>query len=269
MPLGMCLDAGAPHSAGRVVGFQPCASTTTPRQQWGYTDGATFEGTADGRTLDGYCFTVQGPDAPGSLVVLASAAGSSCGPGSVDVETFQPEAGVGVGAAGPAAGQLVNAGRFGRCLDVPERDVGVGYLVAAACIQTSDPAGVGWSQKWTVPEPAGAAGRTGRIATGAPAGPYCLQSPGSTAAGQYVRLAPCPTGATPVSMTWTVYADTGRSATSYRITDGYGYCLLPTDRTGVQPGEIVVAPCTGSTLQKWNAPPSLPGALPLTDIAEA
>jgi hypothetical protein len=60
---------------------------------------------------------------------------------------------------------------------------------------------------------------------------------------------------------WTVYGDTGNYATSYRIVDSFGYCLIPTDLEKVPPdthtdgtAKVKVAVCDTSELQKWNAP---------------
>lgn len=275
-PLGMCLDAGSPHAAGRVVTFQPCASTTEPRQQWSINDSANFEGTTNGQTLDGFCFNVQTPNTPGSFVVLGT--GANCRKGYDNIETFQPEAAVGAGAAGAAAGQLVNFSQFGRCLDVTEQNVNFAYLIAWPCKQAPDPTKVAWNQKWALPViPEKASSATGRITTN-PGSLYCLQSPGSTAAGQYVRSVACPAGDPPENMTWTVFGDTGSYASSYRIQDHHGYCLAPTDPAAMPPdlypkgqviSKIVVTACTGSTLQKWNAPPNIQQSLPLKDVGES
>jgi hypothetical protein len=273
-PLGLCLDAGAvPHVAGRVVQFQPCATTTQPQQQWSLNDAANFEGTADGVALDGFCFNVQTANSTGSFVVLGSAATGTCRGANDNTQTFSPEAAVGAGAAGASAGQLVNLNQFGRCLAVTEQNVGYPYLVAWPCKQAPNPANIGWDQRWTLP----AAGVPGRIVT-SPGGNYCLSSPGSVAPGQYPTLVACPPGvATPLNLSWTVYANTGTYATSYRIMDAFGYCLAPTDPgaappdlypNGQQISKLVVATCGGSTLQKWNAPPDVMQALPLKDIGE-
>ncbi len=279
MPLGMCLDAGTPQAVGLVVKFQACASTTSPQQQWSINDSANFEGTNDGIGLNGLCFNVQSQNVPGSFVVLGSVSGSDCRQGYDNIETFSPDASVGAGAAGPGSGQLVDFSQFGRCLDVTEQNVGASYLIAWPCKQAPDPSNITWNQKWTLPAISATTGSgTGRITTTKPSsGTYCLQSPGSTAAGQYVRVVLCP-GSTPVNMTWTVYGDTGSYETGYRIKDGYGNCLSPTDPDATPPdfytgggqqiSKIVVATCSGSTLQKWNAPPNILQSLPLKDIGE-
>lgn len=277
-PLGMCLDAGSPQAVGSVVKLQPCAATTQPKQQWSFNDGANFEGTADGRTLDGYCFNVQSPNTPGSFVVLGSVAASTCHKAYDNIETFSPDAAVGAGAAGAANSQLVNFSEFGRCLDVTEQNVSYSYLIAWPCKQAPDPTNVLWNQRWTLPSIAATASSgTGRITTNPSAGLYCLQSPGTTAAGSYVKLTACPTGTIPADLTWTVYTNTGSYATSYRIMDSNGYCLAPTDPAATSPdfypngqsiSKSVLVVCSGSTLQKWNAPANLLQSTPLKDIGE-
>jgi hypothetical protein len=278
LPLGMCLDAGTPHAEGNIVKLQQCASTTIPQQQWSINESANFEGTADGVTLDGYCFNVQTPNAAGSFVVLGSAAKSECLRGYDNIQAFAPEASVGAGAAGASSGQLVNLAEYGRCMDVTDQDVTANYLIAWPCLQAPDPSTVSWNQKWALPAVVtGGVSAPGAITTDPGSGPYCLQSPGSTAAGSYVTIAKCPSGSTPLSMTWTVYRNTGVYETSYRIKDGHGYCLSPTDPDAPSPdfapkgsetSKIVVATCSGSTLQKWNAPPFILQSLPLKDIGE-
>jgi hypothetical protein len=279
MPLGMCLDAGSPHAVGSAVKLQQCASTTQPKQQWSYNDSTNFEGTSDGSTLDGYCIDVQSPNTAGSFVVLGSIASGGCRSGGYDnIQTWSPDAAVGAGAAGASSGQLVNFSEFGRCLDVTEQTVSYAYLIAWPCKQAPNAANVLWNQKWALPTIAATASSgTGRITTNPSGGLYCLQSPGTTAAGSYVKLAACPVGSTPANLTWTVYTDTGSYPTSYRIVDSYGYCLAPTDPSAASPdfyanghsiSKSIVTTCSGSTLQKWNAPPNLLQSLPLKDIGE-
>jgi hypothetical protein len=285
-PLGMCLDAGTPHVAGAVVKFQPCSAVTRPQQQWSYNDYGNFEGTTDGTTLDGFCFNVDSASAGGqsnnsqnvgNFIILGRVGNQKCRRSYDNIQNFFPDPPVGAGAAGAAVGQVVNYAQFGRCMDVTHSDVNHRYLIVWPCMQAPHTANIGWSQKFSLPAvPVGGISATGRITT-SPGTLYCLRSPGSTAAGQYVTVAPCPSGSTPLNMTWTVYADTGVYETSYRIQDAYGYCLSPTDPTATPPdlysefpaiSKIVVAPCTGSTMQKWNAPPGISNAQPLKDIGE-
>jgi type II secretory pathway pseudopilin PulG len=272
-PLGMCLDAGSPHAAGSLVQFQPCSATTKPQQQWSLNDSANFEGTTDGVNLDNLCFNVQSQNTAGSLVVLGATSAGKCHKAPYDnIQTFSPEAAVGAGAAGPAAGQLVNFKQFGRCIDVTDQRTDRGFLIVWPCKQAPNPANVRWNQKFALP----AFGVPGRITTN-PGSLYCLQSPGSVAPARYVQTVICPGNGMPPNMTWTVYGDTGSYVTGYRIIDGFGNCLTPTDPTATPPdlfnagqqiSKLVVAPCSASTLQKWNAPPNILQALPLKDIGE-
>ena len=271
LPLGMCLDAGKPHAAGSLVQFQQCGTTTKPQQQWSINDQANFEGTSDGVNLDGLCFNVQTSNTAGSLVVLGAKASGKCYGGYDIVQTFSPEAAVGAGAAGASSGQIVNFNQFGRCIDVTEQNPDKGYLIDWPCKQAPNAANVAWNQKFTLPT----AGSSGRITTTKSTTTYCLQSPASIAAGKYVQTIKCPNTGTPTNMTWTVYGDTGAYLTSYRIVDGFGYCLAPTDPAvdpytggGVAISKLVVATCSGSTAQKWNAPPNILQAVPLKDLAE-
>jgi hypothetical protein len=275
--LGMCLDAGTPQAAGKVLAFQSCATTTKPQQQWSFNDNANFEGTADGSTLDGLCFNAQSPNVSGSFVILAARSASKCYGAYDNIQTFSPDAAVGAGAAGVAADstgamQLVNFKEFGRCLDVTGQNVTSTFLIAWPCKQAPNMNNVAWNQKWTLPS------STGTLYTTKSGTKYCLRSPLSTASGQYVTIVTCPTGTTPANLSWTVYTDTGTYATSYRIIDDSGYCLQPTDPTaspadlfasGNLISKIVVVACTASTLQKWNAPANIVPAPPLKDLGES
>ena len=97
----------------------------------------------------------------------------------------------------------------------------------------------------------------------------------SAALYQYVTTKAC-TGAS--NQQWTVYGNTDQYATSYQIVDGTGrYCLQPRD-PNADPADlfqavnkvakIYVAPCDGSTLQKWNADKNIIGGLALKDVTE-
>jgi hypothetical protein len=278
LPLGMCLDAGKPEVAGAVVAFLPCGTTTLPQQQWSINDSANFEGTNDGVNLNGLCLNVQSPNTANSPVILGSASAGTCRQGYDNKETFSPEASVGAGAAGASTGQLVNFYEFGRCVDVTEQNVNYGYLIAWPCKQAPNPANVTWNQKYSLPAiVTGSSSATGAITT-KPSTLYCLRSPGSTATGQYVKTVSCTSGSYTADEMWTVYGDTGSYATAYRIMDSYGYCLAATDPTvtnpdfyphGSQISKIVVAACSASTLQKWNAPANVALASPLKDLGES
>lgn len=272
-PLGMCLDADVPHAVGSLVRFEPCATTTTPSQQWSINDEGNFEGTTDGRSLDGFCFNVQNGNNKGSFVILSR----NCRNGADEVRTFAPESSVGAGAAGAGSGQLVNFKQFGRCLDVTEFNLTKGYMIAWPCKQAPDPTYVRWNQRFALPstDPVTGVG-VGRIVTNADGPEYCLRSPKSTAAGQYVIFTGCTGGD---DQLWTVNRDTGAYATSYTVVDSAGLCLSPTNPYATPPdlykpdeyinvSKIVMDDCDGATIQKWNAPPNILDPSPVKDIAE-
>jgi len=276
--LGMCLDAGPTHAVGNYVVFSSCASTTVPRQQWSINNSANFEGTTDGKTLDGYCFNVQSPDVSGSFVVLGKAS-TKCYNGYDNIETWQPEASTGAGAAGPAIGELIDFSQFGRCLDVTEGNVNYQYLIAWPCKQAPDPAGVSWNQRWALPAVTKHNDDwygTGRVTTSPSSGTYCLLSPRSTAAGKYVSVTLCDPQ-NPDNQKWTVYNSATSPYDSFTVKDVDNHCLQPTDPTVKAPdfypkgqniSKIIVAVCNGGPLQKWNAPPTVLNTTPLKDVGE-
>ena len=281
MPFGMCLDAGASPVLKDPVKMQPCAAPLTPRQQWSYAEAGRFSGTSDGKTLNNFCFNVATPNTVSALIIGGTSDGT-CGTvddGAFDSrQTFFPDPTTGAGSAGSDNGQLMNFGQFSRCLDVTWRNVNMTYLMVWPCKQAPDPAQVYWNQKWVTPVPAaGAVTATGMIWTVPPGGGnYCMRTPNSSAAGQYVRTVSCP-GIATQDYSWTVVRDTGDYTTSYRIIDGYGNCLAAADQNAVPTdfvpigdriAKMVVRPCSASTLQKWNAPAYLTPPSPLKNISE-
>lgn len=249
---GMCLDA--PASAGTLVEFQPCTDgsgqVVTPEQQWSFNDVASFEGANSNGSLNGLCFQVVDPNTPGTDVRLSS---NTCG-GSYNIsQTWDPEPSVGAGAAGPATDQLVNYQEFGRCLDVTNQDVNWPFLIDFPCKQAPNPAYIAWNQKFAYDA------TTKELVTNPSAGPYCLQSPLSTASPAYVLVVACP--ATPgANVQWTLPGNTGVYATSYTILDSAGNCLSLGPPGSSSPpldqwSTITVAACSASLAQKWNAPP--------------
>lgn len=275
MSSGLCLDAGTPEASGAVVKLQACVTPAVPQQEWSLNDSANFAGTSDGSTLNSFCFNVQTPNVVGSLLILST----NCNGAYDDIQTFSPEAAVGAGAAGPSTSQLVNFNQFGRCLDVTNFDVNYAYLIDWPCKQAPNPNNIGWNQRWTVPKITGTAtSASGQITTNDTSNSttYCLVSPLSTVSG-YVTVSPCPATGTPINMNWTIYGATGTYSTSYEIVDNAGNCLSPTDPNATPPdlfsggnkiSKMVVSVCSGSTLQKWNAPPNVLQPTPLKDVGE-
>lgn len=276
-PQGMCLEAAVPHATGQAVYFQPCANRVA-RQQWDFNDISNWHGTSDGVHPDGsYCLNVQTPRAANAYLVIGPCDKSWPPP-------YYPDNSMGAGMAGEDTHQLVNYKQFGRCIDVTTFDVNYGYLIVWPCHQAPD-GNYDWNQKWAYTLPTKTAPVTvSRIRTVRTDNVgFCLQSPLTTAAGQYVQTKQCAaTGTSPAGMTWTIYGDTGNYTTSYRIEDanysltgGQHYCLAPTDPDVPSPdlfwgigSKTKVEICNGSPLQKWNAPANFDSPDPLTNVKE-
>lgn len=278
LPLGLCLDAGKPHAAGKPVALQRCSSTTQPQQQWSINDSGNFEGTTDGSALDGYCFNAESPGQRASRVVLGSASDGNCRRSYNARQSFFPDASVGPGAAGAAVGQLVDLKQFGRCLDVTDQNVNASFLIAWACKQAPIAANVAWNQRWSTPKLSDAAAGVQGLVTTNRGGLYCLRSPLVPGAGRYVRIVGCTASTTAAEVQWTLFGNTADYAASYTLVDSAGYCLSPTDpdanppdlfSAGQQVSKVTVAVCDGSPLQKWNAPVSSLQARPLKGLNES
>lgn len=275
---GMCLDAGElDHVNDRRVKFRPCLVPKQPRQQWSFNDMANFEGTKDGVTLDGFCFHVEFPDVEGSGVILKKV-GGSCYAGYNNRSTFSPDALVGAGAAGPATGQLVNFGQFGRCLDVTEQNKNYQYMIIWPCKQTPDPTLLSWNQRWETPPPTTAEWVIGPIKTRPPASnPYCLESPGTITPQSYVKIVECQTPLTDATK-WKVWRNAVSYADRFQIQDFNGNCLTATDTDpatlpvlypkGRRIAPAVILACNGNLRQKWNADPWALDPSPLDRVLE-
>jgi hypothetical protein len=100
---------------------------------------------------------------------------------------------------------------------------------------------------------------------------YCMRSP-NTNGGYvtYATLCSAITASTTAAFTWTVNRDTGDVTTSYTIVDSYGRCLAAGPKNASNAAaysSAVTTTCSGSSGQKWNAPPNL-GSASLSDTAE-
>ncbi|GAA0707912.1 RICIN domain-containing protein [Dactylosporangium roseum] len=275
-PHGMCLDSGPDPVPGTLVQFRVCGSPTIPyHQRWSINDSSKFQGTkADGSTLSDLCFHAKAGNTAGAFVEL-----SACGGAADNTRVFAPEASVGAGAAGPPA-QLVNFKQFGRCVDVTNFNVTLGFLIVWPCKQAPNPVNVGWNQRWTVPsESTGIGTVSGRITTSDGRTTYCLTTAEPDAASKFVTVAACPTG-TDDATRWAVSYQEQSYGTSYVIKDHNGRCLSPTnldDKTlpandvfkgTTTVSKLITAPCDGSKLQKWNAPANIEDPSPLKNIGE-
>ncbi len=264
----LCLDA--PSTVGALVRLEPCRVPAVPSQQWSYNDARNFEGTSDGRTLNGYCFNaVNGVlrMARATMVNGYATGDSPCRRPAYDsVQSFAPAQTVGAGGAGPGTGQLVNYEEFGRCLDADSFSMTLPPLVYP-CKQAPDPNEVGWNQRWTTPAP----GRAGLLHLTDPDGTrYCLAPPPDGAGDPRLSFEPCPVGPPPARLTWLVRGRTDRLESSYRIEDHLGRCLASAPdrvRHAHLANWAVVTTCDGGKTQKWNAEPRTMAAA-LTNLAE-
>jgi hypothetical protein len=266
---GMCLDA-APAN-GTAVLFQACSALA--QQKWSYTTAHNFEGLGGGGAPNTICFHLTAPGIAGSAVVLSATASDppgvseqnrSCGGTYTTSRTFVPEATVGAGAA-IAAQELVSFGQYGTCA------ANNTYTELVPCQQRTT---VGTTLKWTVPASAATAALITTVGTDA--NTYCLTSPGAPGANRYVSVTLCP-GTPTAAMKWNRSVATGVYPTAYRIESSYGaptgvtYCLSPATAPdaylSVGTTRLVMATCSGSAVQKWNAPASLLGSS-LIDVAE-
>lgn len=267
---GMCLQA---NGAGLIV-LQPCitSGSTLYTQQWSFNDGAYFQSATSSGGLGNTCMEIQTLDFAGSNVILSGCSGPR------RQSNWLPSPAVGAGMAGPNTAQMVNFKQFGRCMDLQEWGLS-NPLIAYPCKQTPD-GRPGWNQRWvynsttkTLSIDAGPAnGPVANITT-----PYCAIAPGATASGTALRVkvTPCPDPdtATPPNLQWTSHysaSETYRDRYSY--TDFTGTrCMAPSTSdyyNGTNVSFIVVAPCDGSLLQKWNGDPYVLLASPLRDANE-
>ena len=270
----MCLDA-APADNTPVL-FQPCSGAE--QQAWSYNASHNFEA-IDKRRQAGICFHLTSPGAVNSPVILDDSKSDSaaCGGAYTTSHTFSPDFAVSTGNVAQA-GQLATFGQFSTCV-ADDNDT---ETLVVQCDQLPTggppPTQADWSQIFNLP----ATGTTGAIWINSKHGnkDYCLTSPGAPAVGVYVTLTRCPSPI-PASMSWSVTGATGIYSTTYRIETSYGapagttYCLSVPDPSASPPDpnlalgitRLIVASCTGSTLQKWNAPTSILRS-PLTDVSE-
>ncbi|MBL7253271.1 RICIN domain-containing protein [Paractinoplanes lichenicola] len=286
-PNGACVSAVSVDKT--PVTFVDCDATKRT-QIWSLNNRDNFEGTTDGVNPNGKCFNVDWTTLPPRLLINNVIAGNAnrvagtqgdgtdgtpCSGTSGDYtkyKTFFPDASAGTGAAGDVTKQLVNYDQFGRCLDVTGNNVGSAFLVVFPCKQAPNKV-IQWNQVWFLPAVAvGSTSAQGRVYLKAADGitTYCLYSPGSTAWGQYVRVALCNlSSAIPANQLWTRSVFTGISQTSYRIESTFGtsatapYCIMPSPTdywdqfSAMHISKLVLGACTGSNLQKWNASPSI------------
>jgi Tfp pilus assembly protein PilX len=279
---GLCLTA----LLGALIRVNATMRTCDPTavdytQTWGVSnaDPVAFFGHLRGSYSSQWCLGVTTTGVVGGAV----AASTSC-------TGVYPQASVGAGAAGTTAKtvaevdnrplQWVNFQEFGRCLDVTSWNVGTVSQILYPCKQdpmaaTTLAATPGWNEvfSWSSVTKYFWLNRdaSSNMPYNALNPAYCMRSPNTN--GGYVTFATlcsAVTAATAPSFTWTVNRDTGDTATGYTIVDSYGRCLAAGPKNASNASaysSVITATCSGSTGQKWNAPPNL-GSAAQSDTAE-
>ncbi|MGV8969710.1 MAG: hypothetical protein ACOH1J_04600 [Microbacteriaceae bacterium] len=263
-PNGLCITQGAPNGADSPLTLQTCRPIPDANrwnQLWSIDGGTQFWGQknpiSSGRS--NICLSHKNLFAGGRV----TASTASC-------NGWEPEFKVGSGAANHSTWQAVSFGEFGRCMDVTEGNVNFSYMIVWPCKQ--DPTGTGsalnWNHKFYYTEPDGLQGsqtttimtHTVNLPTTAIPSPSssqtrCLQTPANTTSSTYPIFVSC-NGSARQQWTRTAASTTGY-ANSWLFTDTYGRCVtaMNTDLYNNWISKIGVVGCTGSTLQKWNAPP--------------
>jgi hypothetical protein len=274
---GSCLYAGATHTSGNALEFQPCPTSGTPNGLFQFSlDGTSrFHSVTTANVTEGsLCVNVKTASLDGSPVVLGTCTTNNA------TNIWRSETTVGAGMAGDNTNQLVNYAQFSRCLDVTNQDPAYSYMIAWFCKQ--DPQGkVDWNQQFVHPVPVSPAFTAeGNIVVTRSGVEYCLKSPLSVATNAYATVVNCDnvTAAKPRTdkdLWWTVVHDTGVYATSYRIKDSDGNCLAPTDQKATPKdahsdgtSKVKVYKCSSSEIQKWNAPANISRTTPISDVNE-
>jgi hypothetical protein len=267
---GLCVTATT-YAVNAPVTFQECVSPKLSTQQWNYDVNPQTYYANDG--MNGASrFCLNAKDTSVGAPILLRKGGTNCGSANSNQRSFQPEASVGPGGAGPKSKQLVSTQEVGRCLDLTNENVNntIKALITYPCKQsfTSD---VYWNHKWIAPAVVAPAYQaTGQISTQPPGlVPYCLKSPG--VANAFVWVAKCSDGGS--NLQWTIYEDAPTYKESYQIVDQSGLCLMPAGSLGAAYkfsglwSEVIVSTCTGKEIQKWNMPTSVDPS-PLKSIKE-
>lgn len=261
--LNLCIQGSASQEpqlqrcTGTGNGSTYAYATGQQVQEWSFNDNGHFAAAADGGGVSGNCIQ------PANGNVGAQLTFYGCTGGTNDLQAFDPDPSVGAGKAGgnttgivgAPTNQYVNFAQFGRCLDVTGQDVNQPFLIAYPCKQAPDSATLTWNQIWNF-QPT--SGNVGRFYTHPPAGDYCLTAPAS---GTFITVQPC-ASPLPPSQQWTATGNVANSpTTSYNlISSSRSQCMSlgPTDATGYGASKVILEPCSGSLVQRWNAPPPPP-----------
>jgi type II secretory pathway pseudopilin PulG len=234
----------------------PYYSARHQAQLWNYDDSGRFAAGAVNGDVDGNaCLRPAAAGGTGAVLVGACDWG------------FDPDPEIGAGKAGgnttglvgSPTNQYVNFGEFGRCLDVSAQNTNSEFLIAYPCKQAPDSTRVRWNQIWRWQSLGGNRGRM-HVNTGGK--DWCLTVPTSPTPEEFVTTKVCVAGR--VDQEWIATGEVPDSpSTSYNLVSVLrGTCMSISRSFGLahQSAKVVLEPCDGRRLQKWNAPPSVPEA---------
>jgi hypothetical protein len=260
----LCIT-GAPSSNPSTAvdaKLQVCESNTAAarwNQLWSWEGGARWKGENEAITnYSGVClYSGETSGNPGGRTLRAGLHCADKQPWG----SFNPDPRVGAGAASASTKQIVNYLEFGRCFDVTDLDTGKQYMIAYPCKQDPSPGStkLDWNHKWYYSEPPAGVASAGPqqiyvYKSNDPNQKFCLRTPADGANPAYVTLVTC--NASSNDQKWTRYNDTGSYESSYRFVDHLGRCISLGDKYDSSWSKLIVAPCSESPEQKWNAPPN-------------
>ena len=236
----------------------PYFSPKHQAQLWNYDDSGRFAaGREDGDVEGAACLRPANNGGSAAVVV-----------GDCD-EGYDPDPELGAGKAGgnitglvgSPTNQYVNFGEFGRCLDITYQQLDMDHLIAYPCKQAPDSTKVRWNQIWRWEVISGDRGRM--YVTPTPGGTeWCLTAPTSVTPQDYPVTKQCE--ADRIDQEWIATGEVPDSpGTSYNLISVLrGKCMSITRAFGTpaNSAKVVLEPCDGRRVQKWNAPPSVPDA---------
>lgn len=259
----LCMTGNASTGGNIDVTLTPCSASNTA-QKFSWEGGARWRGQQTSNAgYSGSCLGATAVYTDAALIGKPLKYGT-CGGDNSTSGSFDPDPRVGAGAAGKSTLQVVNFLEFGRCLDVTDEDVTKSFMISYPCKQ--DPSGgsqLKWNHKWNYSEPMSLKGslggqqvvvKNGSTTRGVNGANYCMTTAGATASPGYITMTQCTAGN--LDQSWTRHAERATYAESWTFTDRYGRCLsLGEKMPATTWSKITVAPCSGGTEQKWNAPP--------------
>lgn len=227
--------------AGTALRLQACTGASS--QKWVYNASDHIQAVdAAGTATVNLCIAMAQAYVSGTALQLST----DC---SSPQTMWSPDSRTGPGGAGASQYQLVNFAQFARCFDVTDMNTNSSFMQLHPCKQS--PTTLDW---WPQQLHYESSSQRLRLGTPTSARSQCLTAPPSGGNSEYVFVRSC--GGAPRQQ-WTLMGDTGVYATSYTIVDSEGRCLA----AGPVPPEpnrtfssIIVAPCDGSLVEKWNAP---------------